>query len=284
MDNSEAKVRQERFELVKHNRLMELVRSDAKIEELREFVANSGVNVNARNARTGRTPLMYPACLSTECVKLLLSAGADINATSTGGSTALIDAVTCGAKENVKILIAAGADVNKKDKNGFTAMWYALQCSVTECIDMLVDAGADVTLASNHMLEMLLLALGNHRILALLIEAGVDVNQEPERRAKNQDPKNPLVCAARECALPADFRARWHQWYISIIKYIQLLLGAGAHVNKIYNENMQYNALMMYLYNNGSQDEFLVKLLYAAGELVDWPELEVWVRDPRMVP
>ena len=35
MENSEAKVRQERFELVKHNRLMELVRSDAKIEVAR---------------------------------------------------------------------------------------------------------------------------------------------------------------------------------------------------------------------------------------------------------
>ena len=251
MENSEAKVRQGRFELVKHNRLMELVSSDAKIEELREFIANSGVDVNVGDARIGRTPLMYPACLSTECVKLLLAAGANVNAVSTDGCTALIDAVTCGAKENVKILIAAGADVNKKDKSGFTALWYALQCSFTGCIDMLIDAGADVTLASNRMPEMLLLALGNHRILALLIEAGVDVNQEPERQAKNQDAKSPLICAARECALPADYRARWHQWYMSNIKCIQLLLGAGVHVNKIYNENMQHNALMMYLYDNG---------------------------------
>ena len=45
---------------------------------------------------------------------------------------------------------------------------------------------------------------------------------------------------------------------------------------------MQDNALMMYLYNNGSPDEFLVKLLYAAGELVDWPQLEEWVWDPSM--
>ena len=92
MESSEAKVRQERFELVKHNRMMELVRSDAKIEELREFIANYGVDVNARDARTGQTPLMYPACLSTERVKLLLAAGADVNAISTGGCTALIDA------------------------------------------------------------------------------------------------------------------------------------------------------------------------------------------------
>ena len=152
---------------------------------------------------------MYPTCLSTERGKLLLAAGADVNAVSTDGCTALIDAVTCGAKTNVKILIAAGADVNKKDKSGFTALWYALQCSFTECIDVLIDAGADVTMASNRMPEMLLLALGNHRILALIIEAGVDVNQEPEMRPKNQDPQNPLACAARECALPADYRARY---------------------------------------------------------------------------
>ena len=39
---------------------------------------------------------------------------------------------------------------------------------------------------------------------------------------------------------------------------------------------------MMYLYNNGSPDEFLVKLLYAAGELVDWQVLEEWVWDSTM--
>ena len=129
---------------------MELARPEAKIEELREFLAQPGVDVNARNGiRTGRTPLMYPACLSTERVKLLLGAGADVNAASSDGCTALIDAVTCGAKGSVEILIAAGADVNKKDNSGHTALWYAMQCSFTDCIDILMEAGADVTKASN---------------------------------------------------------------------------------------------------------------------------------------
>ena len=224
--------KQDNLELVKHNRLMQLVRPEAKIEEQREFLAHPGVDVNTSYARTGQTPLMYPGCLSTERVKLLLGAGADVNAVSTDGCTALIDAVICGAKGSVEILIAAGADVNMKDNNGFTALWYAIQCSFTDCIDILMEEGADVTLASNNTPEILLSALGNHRIVRLLIEAGVDVNEEPETCLTNQEPRNPLICAVRDCALPADFRARWQKSYISKIKCVQLLLGAGADVKK----------------------------------------------------
>ena len=58
------------------------------------------------------------------------------------------------------------------------------------------------------MPEVLLRALGNDRLVKLLIEAGVDMNKEPETCITNQEPRNPLICAVRDCTLPAEFRIK----------------------------------------------------------------------------
>ena len=120
MGNSEAKA--------KRAELMSLIHSSPRgnIQELCEFLVQPGVDVNARNTRTGETPLMYAVSDgSLECVNTLITAGADVNASDRAGWTALLHATSDGSEDNIKALLAAGANVNKKTKKGYTALWYA---------------------------------------------------------------------------------------------------------------------------------------------------------------
>ena len=281
----------------KRNRLMKLVRSDNNIEELREFLAQPGVNVNIRRSarRANRTALMYAAGKgSSQCVKVLLDTGADVNADDKTGQTALFYASESYSRECVNSLIAAGADVNKKDKKGCTALYYDLCAGRKVCIDVQLNAGADVAMAGPRISKLLIPALkiGRDKIVAQLIEAGVDVNDfvESDDRARGtynfddsdhhaRGTSNPLIIVAEYGAWSGG-----HNKHTRATKCAQFLLKAGVHVNKKFKN---LNALAWYCYNpEGSAmmwyldqkfrllDETFIKLLYAAGEAVQWPVLE----------
>ena len=299
MGNSEAKT--------KRNRLTQIVSLDENVEELQEFLANRGVNVNAKEQYTKKTAIMLaaekgsPYCLkvllnagadvntkdrsgrtalwhaasrgSQDCVNSLIVAGADVNTRDKYGKTPLMSAVSC-SKGCVNALLAEGADVNKKDKYGRTALNDALCGGHKSSVDVLMDAGADVTMAGPKLSFLFnpALRIGHDRIVALLIDAGVDVNDWLENVDHNDGTNNPLICVAQKGAWSAE---------LCFIKCAQVLLKAGICVNKKF---MGHNALTWYCYQNSYPDEFFVRLLYAAGELVEWPELEDWAQGYVFVP
>ena len=103
-------------------------------------------------------------------------------------------------------------------------------------------------------------------IVALLIEAGADVNDCFECIHHKYGPYNPLIDLIRERVWPAEYEK-----IMSPMTCIKLLLKVGVHVNKKF---MRHNALTWYCYQNRHPDEIFIKLLYAAGQVVEWPELD----------
>ncbi|MDL2263997.1 ankyrin repeat domain-containing protein [Synergistaceae bacterium OttesenSCG-928-I11] len=125
------------------------------IEEI-EAALESGVNINAKEALNGHTPLMTAVIFNNnrpEIIPLLLKYGADINAQSKDGSTALICSVKMHSPNPkvVEELIKNGADVNltiNMRGGGMTALdvaqswrsaWGAKTADNAEVIKMLRD-------------------------------------------------------------------------------------------------------------------------------------------------
>ncbi len=121
------------------------------IDELRRLIA-AGAPVNARGFR-GCTPLTLAARDRHACpevVRMLLAAGADPALRDSYGSTALGEAVKSDSDdaEVVKLLLDAGADVNAR---------YGFDCSLLSCVH-------------------------SRRVLALLVEAGIDLRAAAENK------------------------------------------------------------------------------------------------------
>ena len=242
----------------KRTKLMDLI-FPAKIEELRDFLAQSGVDVNTRDAtRTGCTTLMYAA--------------------------------RQGSSQCLKVLLDAGANVNMKNKLGYTALWYALDSAFEDCADILLDTGADVSMADSSMSKLLMKAVvvENDRIVMLLLDAGADVNEGSYKplihatlHSNHQYIKllldagadvNATDCEGRIALLSLSLENRLP------IKCAQHLLKAGANVN---NTNEGCNDLISHFNRNINPNENFVKLLYAAGESVDLLRLKKFVMGPR---
>ena len=92
----------------------------------------------------------------------------------------------------------------------------------------------------------------NHRFVKLLLEAGADVNAM-DREGRMTLLSLTLVTHSSTTGKCAHY-----------------LLKAGADVNKTANGS---NVVMSYLNRNFNTDERFLKLLHAAGEVVDWKEL-----------
>jgi ankyrin repeat protein len=83
----------------------------------------SGVNVNEKSTKSGRTALMVAAEEGHKAiVNLLIANGANVNAQNRTGCTALMYAAINGYPDIVKLLINHGANVNIKDDYGHTAL------------------------------------------------------------------------------------------------------------------------------------------------------------------
>ncbi len=117
-----------------------------------------------------------------EKVKALIVSGADVNSRSDGSHTPLMLAVYYGHYEVAKILIEAGADVNAAHSPDHTVLFHALETPRlrAEGIQLLLDAGVNL----NHTpLTWAIRYRVVTEIVAMLIEAGADVNERSKSGA-----------------------------------------------------------------------------------------------------
>ena len=115
--------------------------------------------------------------------------------------------------------------------------------------EILLEAGADVAI-DPRIYEHLISALkiGHDKIAELLLQAKCGVKDALAYEAKH---------------------GVWYNKYMCSVKCVHLLLKAGVHVNIKF---MGHNSLLIgYLYDNRHPDEIIVNLLYAAGEVVEYP-------------
>jgi serine/threonine-protein phosphatase 6 regulatory ankyrin repeat subunit B len=119
-----------------------LAASTGSVEVVQALVANSWVDVNAKQ-RDGNTPLTIASAKGrSDIVRLLLAAKADVSAADDAGKTALMFASANGRVEVVQALLAAKADVDTRQRDGSTALVLALQNDHPEVARLLTSAGA----------------------------------------------------------------------------------------------------------------------------------------------
>ena len=181
-------------------------------EKAREFVA-AGANVNAKDRKSGATPLIWAiggGHLST--ARLLLESGADVDASDAWGSTALSVAARNGIPEGSKILLAAGADPDSTDRFGRTPLISASTYQGSaEISQLLLENGASVNLMDQRGWDALTLAVetGRTDTVKVLLKAGANVNRADHKEFY------PLSFAAKRGNLDI----------------VRLLLAAGADIN-----------------------------------------------------
>lgn len=153
-----------------------------QVDVARRLIAG-GANVRAADAH-GVTPLSIAALNgNAEMVKVLLAAGADARATLAGGETVLMTAARSGSVEAVKALVEAGADVNAAEpRRGQTALLWAAVEGHAGVVEYLISRGASykTRLGSGFTPFLLAAREGKREVLAVLLRAGVDVNEFTE--------------------------------------------------------------------------------------------------------
>ncbi len=186
---AEWKLRKQREELERRNRLKKLGTSESRLgealtkaaekkdaEKVKMFLED-GANVNSRDS-SGNTPLMHAVMQEDrESAKLLVDAGADVNLNNQAGVTPLIFAVDKGNTELIQFLIEKGAELEKKDAQGRTALMYACGKGNWEAVDILLEEGADINATDGkHRTALMYAAMHGKKnvVIKLVEEFGLD--------------------------------------------------------------------------------------------------------------
>ena len=233
---------------------------NANQHQCTEMLIEAGANVNLQDGAT-HSPLMWAAVMGCErSVNMLIKAGADVNYQGKNERTALSTASAAGYEKCMEILLAAGADVNILNK-AIVSRRYA-------CVKLLLEAGVDpkhLYTNKQSLLTVNAAAIGDYKVLKLLMESGADVNMQ------NENGETPLTALC--------FRGTGRSCTVEYIKCLKLLLRAGAKVNLV--DSGGFNTLCCYIsaccdWPNeppnpaiAASDKTMVLLLFAAGETLD---------------
>lgn len=178
----------------------------------------SGAEVDARNAGSQETALMYAAQQGhLDIVKILLENGADPNLEPRNNEEALIRAVATGQQKVAEELIRYGAKLQQTGNLDKTPLHYAAGYGFYYIVDMLIYYGAEIdNTARNNVTPLLLcISAGYPSVAELLIRNGADLN------IANNQGMSPLMLAA----------------HYNMVKLVKLLLKKGARINAESEEN-----------------------------------------------
>jgi ankyrin repeat protein len=212
-----------------------------------------------------------------EKINELLAAGVDVDVLVDGAHTPLMFAVYYGHYEIAKILIGKGANVNAAHSIDHTVLYHALESRrlCTEIIQLLVEAGVKMDYRPiTWAIQYLTLYRNNEaqEIMALLIEAGADVNERDQLgipvivnaacRGSNQfidillnsgaDINASVGLSGRTALMCA---VEWKR-----IETVKLLIEVGADLEMADNQG---NTPLMIAKSNGSEE--IIELLMEAG-------------------
>ena len=260
-------------------------------ENMVRYLLQAGVDVNMMT-RYDQTAL-EEATLNgfTNIAIMLIEAGADVNFLGNSGYTALMLAML---KRNLRlgeVLIKAGADVDQLCLRGHTALSHCALDGDEEGVRMLVEAGADVNRVNESGDTALMVAVqkgylkDSSKGARMSAEAGADVNR-PFLQAE-QYLHSVLVEGTDLSRVGKSGDALMIAAQKAYVNIIEILIEAGANVNKICDKNKV--ALLLAFKGNKKGLRLLLRsgakvnmgrhsfstlkpnirlLLYAAGEMM----------------
>ena len=175
------------------------------------------------------------------CVNILLNAGTDVNKPSSNGLTALSIAAFAGGHKCVDSLLKSGADVNLVDSDGDTAVMRAARLAHYKCVHLLIKAGTDVNVSNNEDITVLIAAVWKYHsycgeLIKTIGDCYISGNKYVPEDHSHEKYVDLLIQAEANVnshslngntALIAAVENGYH-------KCIELLLKAGADVNKMY--------------------------------------------------
>ncbi|XP_067654112.1 uncharacterized protein [Haliotis asinina] len=117
---------------------------DGDLERVKQIVAAGHVDINYRERRWSRTPLMEAALNGQgDVVEFLVGRGADVSLVDGGGDNFLHWACRGGHLETVKLILSMNVvDVNARNSYGWTAVKIARSRAHQRVLDLLVSRGA----------------------------------------------------------------------------------------------------------------------------------------------
>ncbi|KAF3927622.1 Ankyrin-2 [Arthrobotrys entomopaga] len=235
-----------------------------------------GANVNARNL-DGWSSLHESTFVSdkVEMIQLLLDHGADINGTTANGVSPLNNAIIGGKKTVLRELLDRGADVHLRNTKGHNAIYECALHGHPEMLRWVLDAGlaseiniTDLTIGMSPLYAAV--ELGRPRIVKVLIEYGVDVNQkildgwwtplhEAVKKGFLEITEMLLEAGANPNAANEDGITCFHCcWVTGAVSLATLLVQYGADVN--IKRKDQFTALHYACFEGRAElAEFLVK-------------------------
>ena len=246
------------------------------------YLLISGANVHQANDSHQRTPLFLASAEGhCEVVDFLLDAGAEVDKMREhDGLTPLLSASMEGRNEMVELLLAGGAEVDKADHTGQTPLYHAGQDDHTEVARLLLDSGADLDRVLHSYPGATRLhwasSLGLLGMVRSLLDAGADVNAQHE--TSGETPLHWAAFGGNDCSAVAELLLASGAEVdkadvdgcpplgiaadMGNTKVCSVLLGAGADINKIINDEDGSTALCLAV----RKDEVDVALLLMQWE------------------
>ncbi|XP_067650463.1 ankyrin repeat domain-containing protein 50-like [Haliotis asinina] len=160
--------------------------SKGELERVKRIICGDLVEVNIRDKRNGRTPLMVAAKKGRkEVVDFLMSVGASVSQADDEGNTILDWACKGGHVDIVKRLVSEySVDVNRKTKTGQTPLMTVALLGHRDMFDVLVSEGADVYQVDNDDFSILHWACrGGHvdMVKHIVAKYSADINRKAKR-------------------------------------------------------------------------------------------------------
>jgi len=247
---------------------------EENLDLVKELI-NAGATVNLQTPIQGICALAVASISdsSLPVVKELISSGAQINLADISGITPLMGAAMGGNLSIVQFLIEQGVLINQQDNDGKTALFFAVLNQNVAIIKELLRNGAQINITNNNG-ENIFLAFMKHLFLCgncyyqesrintmkeiamLLKQAGADIDAiDPNDdysslmySVKNNQPELTKILIDAGANINLKNRHGKSALLLAIenenITIINMLIGAGATVDKEVMKSLAYNGLL----------------------------------------